>query len=172
MEPRIIQTKKVEDLKKDTQKKKMQTVLLVILLLVFIFLMYKTFFTGTAQANKKKPTGPTPPRKPIEKVVGLKLPTMGSAAGQKAGDSKEDDWWGGSPFALKDDGKKDEQESVQATQLHLSGIIFDHSQDAYALVNEKIVKKGDVIADNTVKDIYSNSVVLEDKEGKTTTLQN
>ena len=49
--------------------------------------------------------------------------------------------------------------------LKLEGVIFDQYGKAFAIISKKIVKDGDQIADNKVKEIRSDSVVLLTSQG-------
>lgn len=165
MEPKFIQSKKMDGGQgKDSKKEKIQIIVLVCLAVFFVFIVYKTFFTGkksvSAVAKKESP-----------KIVTKVTPT--SSAPSTTGEHGENaDEWGFSPFSLKPV-TKDKAGETSPTFLQLKGIVFDgNAANSYAIINENIVKKGDPIADNIVKDIFPDHVVLEDKEGHTFTLHN
>ena len=55
--------------------------------------------------------------------------------------------------------------------LILQGVLSDSSGSAYAVINEKIVKKGERMADKLVTTIRSDSVTLRSDSGEEETLR-
>ena len=55
--------------------------------------------------------------------------------------------------------------------LVLQGILSDSSGSAYAVINEKIVKKGERMADKVITTIQSDSVTLRGDSGEEETLR-
>jgi len=53
----------------------------------------------------------------------------------------------------------------------LQGVLMDGRGEAMAVINEKIVKKGERVADNLVKEILSDSVLLQKDSGEEQTLR-
>ena len=160
MDPKFLETKKVE--KKDSKKEKIQIVVLAVLGLVLTFLIFKTFFAGPSKPPK--PASPAP-QVAVSPVPQAQVPLKQAALPK--GPRTEDDW-GASPFSLK---KVEEPLSSKPRPvLELQGIVIDHD-NAYAIINEKIVKKGDTLADNTVIDIELDAVILENENGETVRLE-
>ncbi len=79
-----------------------------------------------------------------------------------------DSSWQKSPFSIEK--KEGEVALPEPSQPVLSGILTNRSGKAYAVINEKVVKKGDRVADNLVKDITAGTVTLQKADGTEVTL--
>jgi len=156
--PKILQSKEVESKSGVDKKQKMQLALLAALIPFFLYLVYSTFFSGPKKAK------PTP--------SGVQTADTGAAPVQPVRrtlkpQSGEEEVWGRSPFSLR----RQEEDQGQKGPLQLQGIVFDDLGSAYAIVNRKIVKVGDRIADNTVKGIRDSEVIFQSDEGVRITLK-
>ena len=158
--PKILQSKEVGSKSGMDKKQKKQLVMLAFLIPFFLYLVYSTFFSGPEKA-KPTPSGvqtadaAAAPVQPVRR-------TLKPQSGEKEA-------WGRSPFSLRGGGKEDE--AAQQGPLQLQGIVFDDLGSAYAIVNRKIVKVGDRIADNTVKGIRADEVIFQSDEGVRITLR-
>lgn len=167
MDAKILQSKKVTDA--DKKKKRGQIILLLVLVGLLVFVALNTFVFGK---KKAKPT-PASASNPVAAVVEN---TVNSAEGMSPVVLEEDleainDSWGASPFSLKDDLQEDELIETEE-DLNLQALIYGPKGESYAMINEKIVKKGDRIADKTVTEINEAEVLLRDGEGQSFVLKN
>lgn len=164
MDAKILKSKKISS--GDPEKKKKVQILVMILLgIVFLYLLISTFLGG----SKAKPaTAKKPPafQNQASKVTGLGVAAVDDSLNMVL----EEDGWGKSPFSME---TPEAEPVVQAKEsLQLQGIVFGKGDASYAMINEKIVKKGERIADNTVKEIQQDQVILETDNGQTVTLRN
>ena len=159
-EIKILQTKIVESTKMGQRDRK-ALILLAILIPLFLYLVASTFFKGG-----RKPEAASPSRETKSAVAaGVSTTTSGQdvsrrSAPENAADSQasEDDRER-SPFSLLSE--RDQKKGLLVVQ----GVV-SNGKDAYAIINQKIVKVGDRLDDNTVKEISSNNVTIESKDGK------
>ena len=80
-----------------------------------------------------------------------------SVSKKAAAETKRKDLtWGRDPFMLGDKGEKGERPE----QLVLDGIIWDKTNQ-YAIINNEVVKAGDIVNGNTVIEIKKDSVLLD-----------
>lgn len=190
MDAKILESKKIEA--EEQKKKKIQMIMLGVLLLVFVVILFSTLTGG------KKPPAPVITTKPPVAVVPPSPPpvalppatppaaSVNTATPQPAEDvsaaapdnaaGAEADEWGASPFSIQKEEEKEEVEQAPVeeppTPLELKGIVSGPGDSSFAIINEKIVKKGDRIADNTVREITSDEVVLQTDEGEEVVLKN
>lgn len=156
MEAKILQSKKIGNGKNDKNKKQM--ILLGVLVLFFLYLIYSTFF-----GNKKNTAKP----KDVAKVdVVLPVSPVPAEAEKGINQEEENADWGNSPFSIE----PAEPETASSPlaprlKLQLQGVMVDKVNGSYAIINEKIVKKGDRIADNTVIEITQGQVILQSDDG-------
>ncbi len=64
--------------------------------------------------------------------------------------------WGRDPFALSSDIDKENQK----TELQLKGISFGKDKNAFAFINNEIVKKGDKVSDYEIVEVEKDKVLL------------
>lgn len=83
-------------------------------------------------------------------------------------------------FVYQDNGKRDPfwplvsssgniinyDSDLSVTDMVLEGIMFDNNNNAIAIVNGKVVKKGDVVGDFTVESLEQNQVIFSKGEEK------
>lgn len=72
-----------------------------------------------------------------------------------------------SPFSLK----PLLPEGLTAKKLVLQGTLVDKGEEGYAIVNNKIVKKGDYLDDKTVESIEKDHIVLREESGESIRLE-
>ncbi len=133
-------------------KQKMQYILAIVLGCVLLYLI------GTKLFHPKP--GPSAAPQPVADSSAVMPEPMPEESPKEPVDQKsEDGEWGQSPFSLHDskDGKKKE--------LQLQGIVID-GKEAFAILNQNIVKVGDSLDDKKVKTITKGKVVLETKNGQ------
>ena len=158
--PKILQSKEVESKSGLDKKQKKQLLILAVLIPFFLYLVYTTFFSGS-EAQKPAPSdaqvtaaSASASAQPVRRTLRPKP-------------SDKEEGWGHSPFSLR----RQEEDEGQKGPLQLQGIVFDDMGSAYAIVNRKIVKVGDRIADNTVKGISDGEVIFQSDEGVRITLR-
>ena len=74
-----------------------------------------------------------------------------------------------SPFSLAPAAVQEDSQTVLGPVLQ--GILTNAGGEAYAVISEKVVKKGGRVADNVITEIKSNSVVLKKDSGEEWTLR-
>ncbi len=161
--PKILQSKEINASSAD-KKKKIELILLAVLIPVFLFLVYSTFFSGP-----KKPAAPPQASESAATVTRANgsQATSAAPAAVRSRPVAEEESWGHSPFSLR----RQDDENVSKGPMQLNGIVFDEKGVAYAIVNQKIVKVGDRIADNTVRSITDGEVIFQSDEGVKITLK-
>jgi hypothetical protein len=148
---------------------KIEFIVLGVLLVVFVYLLTVTFFK-----SPQKTKVVTPPVV-VEKPVAIPEPVMGTVppaasavnASNEPGSELKD--WGDNPFVVRP--AKTESGTGAGGPLQLQGIVIEGEQKPYAVINDRIVTVGDNIADQTVKGIQKNKVILVSKDGKETVLE-
>jgi len=159
--PKILQSKEVGSKSGMDKKQKIQLALLAVLIPFLLYLVFTTIFSGS-----KAPS----PEKTGAYVAATNAASVSAGSARKAvrpqGGVAEEKW-GFSPFSLR----RQEEDQVQKGPLQLQGIVFDDLGSPYAIVNRKIVKVGDRIADNTLKGIRAGEVIFQSDEGVSITLK-
>lgn len=156
--PRFLESKPLTAKKPVTAQQKKQWVILVVLSLFLIVLTIQTFAGG-----KKKH-----PRSAVKSPV-LAVETVAETALTPENDmfqapGRADEEGRLSPFMRAAAAK---EALVQAAApLVLQGILSESSGSTYAVINEKIVKKGERVADKVVVTIQSDSVTLRGDSGE------
>ena len=168
-EPRFVQSKGGKPKVKDT-KTKVEMIALGLLSLLFIYLIVTTFFKPTPRTPLSDQQAMAPVNLPIHegrsRFIATNIAQEEPSAAERVDEGKLDNSeWGRSPFSLRPESPEEED-----ALLTLKGIIRDRDS-AYAVINQRIVKEGDRIADNTVKEIKETSVILESDEGIQTILK-
>jgi len=150
-------------------KKKKQLIMLAVLVPFLLFLIYNNVL--------KKPSAPSVPSPPVQAPQTTDVAPIASAItarpvvstpirqeqlGTSGGSFKgAEDEWGRSPFSLKSQA----EEETGLITLRLDGIVYS-SAGSYAVINQEIVRENDRIADNVVKEIRQDEVVLRSDEGE------
>jgi len=160
---KILQSKQLPA-DQDKKKQQKQLILLAILIPIFIYVVYANIL---APKGKAVPAGP----KTNDANTGAALTPQPSTTevisntGEEKSSGldallKEDDW-DRNPFTL---GGYEEEEEETSDVLRLDGIVFDGA-DSYAIINKKIVKQGDRIADKEVREVRESEVLLRSDDG-------
>ncbi len=139
-------------------------VVLGILGLVLVALIFQMIFLG--KKIKSAPAVKPAPQAARAAVSAARLPR---AAAPVPGEEKPEASGRASPFALAQ--VKTEAAPIQPREPVLQGILTDAHGEAIAVINEKIVKKGARVADNLIKDIHADSVLLQKDSGEEWTLR-
>ncbi|MFZ5802672.1 MAG: hypothetical protein ACOY3K_06155 [Candidatus Omnitrophota bacterium] len=175
-DPKILLSKKVEG-SKGNPKAMIQIVVLAVLGLVLAVLLFNTFLGG-----KKKAPPPAVPAAAVPAPAAAAPPAAPQAVSAPAaaqdtaktvpavpGVPASGNEWGADAFLF---GEEDEEDAGadDTGRLELQGIVFS-SENPYAIIDGKIVKKGDAIADNKIVEISQDAVVLEDGQGERQTLK-
>lgn len=172
--PRILHSRILEpgpDLKKKlfsgNWKNKALWALLAILVVVLFYLVWSVFFASPAGNLKALTSAPSslpiadPTQRAAQPAVAATVPDPG-----------RDDPSGGrnpgfiptrSPFSLR---PLFPQYDTTPKKTGLQGIVIGRSGESYALLNNKIVKKGDQVDDKLVEAIEDGFVVLRNAEGE------
>lgn len=154
---KILESKKLPT---DQGKKKQQkqVILLAVLLLVFVYVIYANLIAPKGKKVSNVNTGVIPAQQ-------SSITTVISGTGKETSSSLDallkEDSWSRNPFVL---GGDEEEEEEQSDVLRLDGIVFD-GVDSYAIINKKIVKKGDWVADKEVREVRENEVLLRSDDG-------
>ncbi len=162
MDAKILQSKKMGE--GERNKQKIQIGAVIFLALIFVYLLVSTVMGGKNKRPKVRPASGAVPAAaaPAEELFPAETDAKESQAA-------EPDDWGASPFSMQ---SSEEPVKIQAkTDLSLKGIVFSTAEESYAIINEKIVKKGERVADNTVKEIFEERVVLQNDAGELITLK-
>jgi len=163
--------KGAKDAKAAKQKQTKQLIFLGVLLVVFAYVFYANVLKKDTPPPAPQPAPPQQPTQlmrvsqTIEKTPSQLSSGTQSELGLSTGSGLGDESWGRSPFALN--GADEEDEDVV---FELEGIVSDENS-AFAIIGKKIVKPGDRLVDNTVKEIHKDHVVLVDDEGEETVLR-
>lgn len=159
--PRFLESKPLSSKNADAQKTKKQAVVLGVLVLVLVLLMIQTF------AGKKKPApAAQAPAAPVQTAAPQPPVEVTPENDIFQAEGFETDR--SSPFSR---GPAGLDTGAGPAPLVLQGILTDRSGAAYAVINEKIVKKGGRVADNTVETIQPDSVTLRSDSGEEWTLR-
>jgi hypothetical protein len=153
---------------KEDKKKKMQIILLILLIPLFIYLIYANLIKPASKPSKRSAKSATQQAKTKSQrsKTAASSQTVSRVYTTKDSlqESAEKEDWGRNPFSFAPV-QEDEKGPLQ-----LRGIVYD-GDDSYAVINQKIVKKGDQIADKKIKEIRSDEVILQSEDGKLTTLR-
>jgi len=149
--------------KKKQQKQQKQLILLAVLVCIFLYVVYANILAPKKKAGSvpNKNTQAAQPTSYPSSVIDLSESEKESVSALDALFT-EDDKWDRNPFTL---GGEEGEEEVTDGALRLDGIVFD-GNDSYAIISKKIVKKGDRVADNVVKEIRENEVLLKTDDGQ------
>ena len=159
--PRFLESKPLKA-KQATPAQKKQWVILGVLILFLVFLTLQTLAGG----KKKLPQLVKKTAVPIATVVKTAAVTPENDIFKTPG---LDQKGRSSPFTRV---PSKARVTVQGpAQWVLQGILSDSSGSAYAVINEKIVKKGERMADKVVTTIQSDSVTLRSDSGAEETLR-
>lgn len=170
MEAKILSTQKSAATVAEEKKKKKQVVILIGLLLFLALMVFKTFFAGEKKKIVEQLKNPVPMDQSMPESVPADFPAVQQGVAEE-GVSGEPGGWGTDPFSRAPiSPRAAEAVNLPAAALSLQGVVRSAEGEALAIINEKILKKGDKVADNTVKDITDSHVVLETAEGETVTL--
>jgi len=147
---------KTLDPKRDEQKKKIELIALAVLVPILLYLMVTTF--------AKKPKKPAPPAAVRSSAA------LSEGDPSKSGSVPEpvkgpESGWGSNPFSPRS------SDGGNPVAIQLQGIVVKGQGEAYALVNNGIVKVGSRVVDNTVKEISQDRVVLLSDSGEETVLR-
>lgn len=129
-------------------KKRIEIIITSTLVVVFILAMGNTIKVVRQRAKAKPPA--------VTKALPSSLPSQESTPIKKA--EKESLKWGRCPFS----GKVYSAQG-QAVDLKLSGILWDE-KNPQAIINEKVVKQGDLVGNCLVIKINNDCVILSDGE--------
>ncbi len=147
---------------KTEKKKKKQIILLAILIPIFIYVFYANIIkpaskpkAGTVQSHQAATTSVTAAQK-------KSLPM--TASKESLEKEAKSEGWGRNPFSFNP------VETDEEGPLQLKGIVFS-ADDSYAVINQKILKEGDRIADKTIIEIRKDKVIIESDDGTITTLR-
>jgi len=163
--PRFLASKPLKARQAAASQKK-QWVILGVLSFFLVYLVFQTFVGG-----KKKPSPPASKAQVSAAAVSAAEPTEALTSDndlfQAPGHSDDGR---SSPFtrAASEPGTPPVQ---IASRLVLQGVLSDSSGSAYAVINEKIVKKGERMADKVVTTIQSDSVTLLSDNGEEVTIR-
>ncbi len=156
---RFLETNPLGSKKKQSEAKPGQLYLLLALLAVLIWVLFH-FPTGSFRKPSHVPSAvsPVPPY-----PVGVQKAIEPARVKQ----SQESASLRSSPFSMEDRGSV---APAPAPALPvLSGILTEPSGQggqAYAVINGTVVKKGDRVADNLVKEIAAETVTLQKEDGE------
>ena len=161
--PRFLESKPLRA-KQAAPSQKKQWVVLALLSAFLIFLLLQTLVWG----KKKLPTPVTKAKVPAVAVVtSVAAPlTPENDIFQTPELDKEDR---SSPFTRA--ASSPSAPVQKTTALVLQGILSDAGGSIYAVINEKIVKKGERMADKVITTIQSDSVTLRSDSGEEMTLR-
>jgi len=159
--PHFLESKPLQA-KKKTPVPKQQVILLLLLVALFVFVSIQTFSGG-----KKKPIGKS--MKTAVQAVEVIHEAAVTAENDAFLAAGSDDGERTSPF-MKEAGAA-EAVVAKTQKLILQGVLSDAKGSAYAVINEKIVKKGERMADKVVTSIRSDSVTLLADDGEEETLR-
>lgn len=161
-DPRFLESKPLRA-KQVTPAQKKQWIILGVLILLLVVLVIQTLGGG----KKKRP-------KPV-----VKEPSSAAMVVANADLTPENDIF--QAPGLDEDGRSSPftrrvssmsgAPVPELSLLVLQGILSDSGGSAYAVINEKIVKKGDRMADKVVTTIRSDSVTLLSDSGEEETLR-
>jgi hypothetical protein len=135
------------------KKNRFKNCLLYVLVICFGFFFVNIFFSVLFNHSLPNPKTKTPsPQPPSEKIV---LPVSPSPAPLPSIGSEQ------APVPLKEEARVSlpEPKSSEQEDLVLSGIFFS-GEEGSALINDRIVKVGDVVSGATVKQISFDGVEL------------
>lgn len=158
-ETKMLDTKAL-DAKAD-KKKKIEIAVLIVLIPLFILLIYNNLI----KPSKAKKVKPAPAK---TQAAAVKQTDRTQAAQpitkETVKELRESDDWGRNPFSFT------ESKDSERGPLQLEGIVYG-GVDNYAVINQKIVKVGQQIADKKVIEIQQNKVILQSEDGTVTTLK-
>jgi len=162
--PRFLESKPLKA-KPATPAQKKQWVILGVLVFFLVYVSIQTFAGG----KKKLPPASKATAVPIAAVVQTEAVTPENDIFKAPGVDQEGR---SSPFTRipAEPGAPAAAEEGPA-KFVLQGILSDSSGSAYAVINEKIVKKGERMADKVVTTIQSDSVTLRSDSGAEETLR-
>lgn len=127
------------------EKKRLEIIITALLALVFVFAWANTFKALKKKGQEKAPSAP------------LVSPVVETPPLVEEEDKDEKMKWGRDPFS----GKAYSSPEANSSDLRCSGIIWD--KDApLAMINDRVVRTGERISGNTVKEIKPDRVVLND----------
>ncbi|MCB9799398.1 MAG: hypothetical protein H6757_01390 [Candidatus Omnitrophica bacterium] len=166
--PKILASKPLQASAEIEKKKRTQMIVLAVLLLFLFYMLWTTFFSKPAkhhpvqQQTESVQTGDLPAVNDLGTLLDESVFQQKTSSESET--SADEDYWSKSPFSIA---AEEQEEAVVKQHFHLQGTVLGSGGDEYAVLNEKIVKRGDRIADNTVKEIRHNSVILETDGGET-----
>ena len=159
--PRFLESKPLKA-KQTTPAQKKQWVILGVLVLFLMFVTIQTFVGG----KKKLPPAIKTTAVPIATVVETAAVTPENDIFKAPGIDQEGR---SSPFTRVASEPGAPVEGPE--KFVLQGVLSDSSGSTYAVINEKIVKKGERMADKVVTTIQSDSVTLRSDSGEEETLR-
>lgn len=160
--PRFLESKPLKA-KPAAPAQKKQWIILGVLILFLVVVSIQTFAGG----KKKLPLAIKPTAVPIVAVVETAAVTPENDIFKAPG---IDQGGRSSPFT-RIPAEPGAPAAEEPEEFVLQGILSDSSGSTYAVINEKIVKKGERMADKVVTTIQSDSVTLLDDSGKEVTLR-
>lgn len=160
--PRFLESKPLKTKPATTAQKK-QWVILGVLILFLVFVSIQTLAGG----KKKLPPAIKTTAVPIATVVETAAVTPENDIFKAPGIDQEGR---SSPFT-RIPAEPGAPVADGPEKFVLQGILSDSSGSAYAVINEKIVKKGERMADKVVTTIQSDSVTLRSDSGAEETLR-
>jgi len=161
--PRFLESKPLRS-KQAAKPQKKQWIILSFLIFLLVFLMIQTLAGG------KKKLQPAVNKKPVPAAAAL----------QQAAVTPENDIFKAASLDKKErsspftrlPSQTGTAVAVQGpAEFVLQGILSDSGGSVYAVINEKIVKKGERMADKVVTVIQSDSVTLRSDSGEEETLR-
>ncbi|MBP9864783.1 MAG: hypothetical protein KBC91_00120 [Candidatus Omnitrophica bacterium] len=161
--PRFLESKPLRA-KQATPVQKKQIIILSVLILFLVYLVFQTF----AGDKKKKLVPPITKADAPTEAVGEQTTVLTAENDIFQARSLEEEGRA-SPFTRV---PSEAGAPVQGpASLVLQGVLMDSSGSAYAVINEKIVKKGERMADKVITTIQSDSVTLRSDSGEEVTLR-
>ncbi|OGW72667.1 MAG: hypothetical protein A2Y02_02975 [Omnitrophica bacterium GWA2_52_12] len=158
---RFLETNPAGTRQKQNQVKPNQKYMLIALIAVFGLTLAAALFKP---ASKAKGTAGAPGKAFVQ------APMIAGKTEQLPPPAPEDteSAWQSSPFSVEKNGG--DAPLSRPAQPVLSGILTNRSGKDYAVIDEKVVKKGDRVADNLVKEITAETVTLQKTNGEEVTL--
>ncbi len=161
-EIKILRSKSVDPTQKEAQKKKIELIALAILVPILLYVTFTTFVKKPKQPGNSPQNSLASAARSAPAASGIVTPApAASAASGKINDNS----WGSNPFSPR------HSDQGESSAIQLQGIVVKGRGAAYALISNKIVKLGDRIADNTVREIRNDQVILQSDAGEEVVLR-